>query len=85
MRRRTYRAHGRINGKKIRYFSLIYACIYLCISIFLTAYMSSPAHIEIVAEEKNEEVAKEEDNATAAVKFSRKQLARGRVPVGGDN
>ena len=62
MRRRTYRAHGRIN-----------------------AYMSSPAHIEIVAEEQNEEVAKEEDSAPAAVKFSRKQLARGRVPVGGDN
>jgi hypothetical protein len=49
------------------------------------AYMSSPAHIEIVAEEQNEEVAKEEDNASAAVKLTRKQLARGRVPVGGDN
>lgn len=47
--------------------------------------MSSPAHIEIVAEEQNEEVAKEEDNTTAAVKLTRKQLARGRVPVGGDN
>ncbi len=47
--------------------------------------MSSPAHIEIVAEEQNEEVAKEEDNASPAVKLTRKQLARGRVPVGGDN
>jgi len=61
MRRRTYRAHGRIN-----------------------AYMSCPAHIELIAEEKNEEIVKEKD---ATVKLSKKQAAqvRGRklVKVGG--
>jgi large subunit ribosomal protein L17e len=58
MRRRTYRAHGRIN-----------------------AYMSSPAHVELIAEEKAEEVAKEKEVKT--LKLSRKQMARGRVAVGG--
>lgn len=53
MRRRTYRAHGRIN-----------------------AYMSSPAHVEIIAEEKNEEVAKEAEKVE--VKLSKKQVAQGR-------
>lgn len=43
--------------------------------------MSSPAHVEIIAEEKSEEVAKEKDAAPA--RLSRKQLAQGRVPVGG--
>lgn len=61
MRRRTYRAHGRIN-----------------------AYMSSPAHIELIAEEKAEDVVKEKEEQT--LKLSRKQLAQGRggrVTVGG--
>ena len=63
MRRRTYRAHGRIN-----------------------AYMSCPAHIALVAEEKNDEIVKEKD--TAAEKKSKKQLAQEaakskRVVVGG--
>lgn len=59
MRRRTYRAHGRIN-----------------------AYMSSPAHIEIVVEEKQEDVVKEKEVAT--VKLTRKQVAKGgKVKVGG--
>lgn len=60
MRRRTYRAHGRIN-----------------------AYMSSPAHIELVATEVNDEVAKEADSK--APKLSRKQLAQknARIKVGG--
>jgi len=59
MRRRTYRAHGRIN-----------------------AYMSSPAHIEIVASEVNDEVEKEEE---VAPKMSRKQIAQknSRIKVGG--
>lgn len=59
MRRRTYRAHGRIN-----------------------AYMSSPAHVELIAEEKAEEIAKEKEVKT--LKLTRKQFAqRGRVAVGG--
>lgn len=44
MRRRTYRAHGRINP-----------------------YLSCPAHIEIMAEEKNQEIAKEVDESTQKV------------------
>ena len=49
MRRRTYRAHGRIN-----------------------AYMSSPAHIELIAEEANDEVVKEEDKTVE--KLTKKQI-----------
>jgi large subunit ribosomal protein L17e len=53
MRRRTYRAHGRIG-----------------------AYMSSPAHIEIICCEKADPVAK---GAAAPVKLTRKQLAQNRL------
>lgn len=44
--------------------------------------MSSPAHIEVVVEEKNEEIAKEKE--TVAPKLSKKQIARSRaIKVGG--
>ncbi|CAM9459440.1 unnamed protein product, partial [Chrysoparadoxa australica] len=56
MRRRTYRAHGRIN-----------------------AYMSSPAHIELVLGEKPQQVKKEVEEP----KMTRKQAARKRIRVGG--
>ena len=44
--------------------------------------MSSPAHIEIIVEEKNEEIVKEKE---VAVKLNKKQIARARstVKVGG--
>jgi large subunit ribosomal protein L17e len=61
MRRRTYRAHGRIN-----------------------AYMSCPAHIELMAEEAQVEVAKEK--GSAPIKMSKKraaQLKSKTVQVGG--
>lgn len=61
MRRRTYRAHGRIN-----------------------AYQSSPAHIEIIVEEKNDEIVKEKE--IVEMKLSKKQLAQRKgklVQVGG--
>lgn len=63
MRRRTYRAHGRVN-----------------------AYQSSPAHIQIIAEEQLDEVRKEAEE-TAAPKLSKKQTAQAaakakRVKVG---
>jgi hypothetical protein len=48
--------------------------------------MSSPAHIELIAEEQNEEVAKEKENKP--VRLNRKQLAQGRggkVVVGDAN
>ena len=61
MRRRTYRAHGRIN-----------------------AYMSSPAHIEIYAEERNNEIVKEKE-PVALKAMSKKRTAQLRkVKVGGD-
>ena len=50
----------------------------------IAAYMSSPAHIEVIVEEKNEEIAKEKE--PAAYKPTKKQLARGKgksVKVGG--
>jgi hypothetical protein len=48
--------------------------------------MASPAHVELIVEEKSEEVAKEA--APAAPKLSKKQLAQARtkrVKVGGGN
>ncbi len=51
---------------------------------FTLAYMSSPAHVELIAEEKAEEVAKAKEEST--VRLSRKQIAQGRggkVTVGG--
>merc|ERR1712060_636836 len=58
-RRRTYRAHGRVN-----------------------AYMSSPSHIEMILEEKEEGVEKPTEEVKAK-KFTRKQLAKRRLKVGG--
>ncbi|KAF7490941.1 60S ribosomal protein L17 [Sarcoptes scabiei] len=53
MRRRTYRAHGRINP-----------------------YMSSPCHIEVVLAEKDQIVAKGQDDDAPKKKLSKKKLAR---------
>merc|ERR1711981_899016 len=49
-RRRTYRAHGRIN-----------------------AYMSSPCHVEMIFEEKEEDVEKPDEEEAKAKKFTKKQ------------
>ena len=61
MRRRTYRAHGRIN-----------------------AYMSCPAHIELICVESTEAVPKAEEEDDDVVVPTRKQLAQRRVRAGGD-
>merc|ERR1712190_541683 len=58
-RRRTYRAHGRINP-----------------------YMSCPCHIEMILEEKEESVEKPAEEAKAK-KFTKKQIAKRRLKVGG--
>merc|ERR1712087_738662 len=60
-RRRTYRAHGRIN-----------------------AYMSSPCHVEMILQEKEDSVEKP-DEEVKAKKFTKKQLAKRRLKVGGAN
>merc|ERR1719321_1072990 len=57
-RRRTYRAHGRIN-----------------------AYMSSPCHIQLILEEKEETVEKPEEDSKPK-KFTRKQIAKKRLQIG---
>jgi large subunit ribosomal protein L17e len=67
MRRRTYRAHGRVN-----------------------AYMSSPAHIEIIGEEANEEIVKEAEPVAARLTKKQQAQAKGKaggkkIPVGGGN
>ena len=50
-------------------------------SVFI-AYMSSPAHIELIAEEKNDEISKEKEVVT--LKVSKKQAAKARsIKVGG--
>jgi len=46
--------------------------------------MSCPAHIELIAEEKNEEIVKEKD--TTAPRLSKKQVAQSKskkVKIGG--
>ncbi|GAB6023078.1 60S ribosomal protein L17 [Chamberlinius hualienensis] len=53
MRRRTYRAHGRINP-----------------------YMSSPCHIEVILNEKDQAVSKPTEDEPAKKKTSKKKLAR---------
>merc|ERR1719498_1013326 len=58
-RRRTYRAHGRIN-----------------------AYMSSPCHVEMILAEKEEAVEKAQED-TKPKKFTKKQIAKRRLRVGG--
>merc|ERR1712083_570385 len=58
-RRRTYRAHGRINP-----------------------YMSCPCHIEMILQEKEETVEKPVAEEKPK-KFTKKQLARRRLKVGG--
>ena len=40
------------------------------------AYLSCPAHIEIMAEEKNQEIAKETEDDAASKKVSKKVAAR---------
>ncbi len=40
--------------------------------------MSSPAHVELIAEEANEEIAKEQETA-AAPRLTKKQLAQSRT------
>merc|ERR1719161_2961226 len=60
-RRRTYRAHGRINP-----------------------YMPSPCHIQMILQEKDEDVEKpDKDEVTKVKKFTKKQLAKKRLKVGG--
>jgi large subunit ribosomal protein L17e len=55
-RRRTYRAHGRINGTRFR----------ICVGCVLTvrccvAYVSTPSHIELIATESVKAVPKPAD------------------------
>jgi hypothetical protein len=53
-------------------------------SSLLAAYQSSPAHIEIIVEEKNEEIVKEKEEVV--LKLSKKQLAQSKsktIKVGG--
>ena len=61
MRRRTYRAHGRIN-----------------------AYMSSPAHIQLIGEEANDEIVKEKEPEVTKLTKKQKAIQSSRVKVGGD-
>lgn len=63
-RRRTYRAHGRINRMFV-YHSIIFPfnsfnCLHELMRLLLfSAYMSSPCHIELILSEKEEPVKKE--------------------------
>lgn len=71
LRRRTYRAHGRIN-RKCALFRIRDCYLYL----YITAYMSSPCHIEMFLVEKDEAVPKAEDDLAQKKKVSQKKLKR---------
>ena len=45
--------------------------------------MNCPAHVEMILEEKDEAVEKPDED-TKPKKFTRKQIAKGRLQVGGD-
>merc|ERR1739848_967659 len=47
-------------------------------------YMNCPAHVEMILEEKDESVEKAEEDEAKPKKFTRKQIAKRRLPVGGD-
>ncbi len=80
MRRRTYRAHGRINRK----FNMGYkhkcnlSCTRSCSSLNLNplfpAYMSSPCHIEVILAEKEDVVSKPKEEEVVKKKVSKKKL-----------
>jgi hypothetical protein len=55
--------------------------LFNCILPIILAFMSCPAHIEIIGEEKNVEIAKEKDSAP--VKVSRKRAAQLRAVKSG--
>lgn len=61
-RRRTYRAHGRINRKFCLFLFTVpypYLSAFDWICNVIAAYMSSPCHIELILAEKEEPVRKE--------------------------
>merc|ERR1712215_295464 len=58
MRRRTYRAHGRIN-----------------------AYMSSPCHVEMILVEKEQAIAKPEEEEGGKKKVSQKKLKKQKMQM----
>ena len=62
-RRRTYRAHGRINRmfslQLLFIFNFCFFGIVMTDSFTYAAYMSNPCHIELILSEKEEPVKKE--------------------------
>lgn len=82
LRRRTYRAHGRINRELIIYFITIISRILnnyfliVTVLIFFSAYMSSPCHIEVILTEKEDVVTKATEEEPSKKKLSKKKLAR---------
>ena len=63
---------------------MIFILSTLHITIHITAYMSCPAHIELIAEERNDSIVKEKDEKIA--KQSKKQMAQARskaIRIGG--
>lgn len=79
MRRRTYRAHGRINREHQGGHRRGDGCAFMiddeCLFSF-SAYMSSPCHIEMYLTEKDEPVPKPEEEVKQKKKVSQKKLKR---------
>ena len=74
LRRRTYRAHGRINRKSMH--DSRFEHLEHWIVTVIVAYMSSPCHIEMFLVEKDEAVPKAEDDLAQKKKVSQKKLKR---------
>ena len=71
-RRRTYRAHGRINRKlsltEVLFWDwLAFFQADTFFLLFFKAFMASPCHVEIIAEEQEEPVAKGTDAPASTV------------------
>ena len=72
MRRRTYRAHGRINRESLEQqasMKLAHNMVVIILNTHTrthahTAYMTSPCHIELILTEKEEAVPKPEEETT---------------------
>jgi large subunit ribosomal protein L17e len=83
-RRRTYRAHGRINRESGGIYSHRHGgeARLKPVLMLLAAYMSNPTHVEIILSEKEAPVKKEETERKV-MRLSRKRQAQLGVRVGG--
>ena len=74
--------HTVLTAELMVYYFVLYSLSYN-LRHLKTAYMSCPAHIEIFAEEKNNEIAKEKETVAPTLTKKRAAQLRRHVKVGG--